>query len=411
MSDTPTEPTKVAEPRAAADEFAAMLRGDQRLRWLQGSRVPVEAYFEHYPELRSRADAVRELILGEIHLRRELGETLILSDFQTRFPDFAPWLSEQFARLQPAAVTESSRADDLDMAETPWPNLPGYEILQEIGRGGMGIVYKARQARLNRFVALKVLLRGVDAGPRIRARFRAEAEAVAQLQHPYIVQLFDILEHDDQLYLSLEYVGGGSLSRKIGGQPQPIEWSAQTIRTLAQAVQYSHERGIVHRDLKPSNVLLTPDGIPKIVDFGLAKRIDDDSRTTKTGTVMGTPDYMAPEQADGRVHDVGRATDIYALGVMLYELLTGKPPFRGEAMVRVLDAVRVKKPQPLRGIRPEIPRDLETICLRCLEKQPVNRYASAADLAADLGRFLTGAPIESSGRWTRLRNWFRRRSE
>src|SRR5260221_4830520 len=320
MAEPEIDRTQRAEPPSAGDDFAAMLRGDQRLRWQQGSRVPVEAYFEHYPELPNRPMALRELVLGEIHLRREMGDSLDLSDFVRRFPDHAPWLREQFAHLRPvAADSDTSEADDRDDTDTPWPALPGYEIVEEIGRGGMGVVYKARQTRLNRFVALKVLLAGAHAGPKTRARFRAEADVVARLQHANIAQIYDILEQDDQVYLALEYVGGDSLAPRIAGRPQPVEWSARLIQNLAEAIEYAHAHGIVHRDLKPGNVLLTPEGTPKIVDFGLAKRLDADTSTTKTGTVLGTPDYMAPEQADGRVRDIGPATDVYALGAILYE--------------------------------------------------------------------------------------------
>jgi serine/threonine protein kinase len=413
MAESETDRTQRAEPPSAGDDFAAMLRGDQRLRWQQGTRVPVEAYFEHYPELRTRPTALRELVLGEIHLRREMGDSLDLSDFIRRFPDYAPWLREQFAHLRPpAADSDTSEADDRDDTDTPWPVLPGYEIVEEIGRGGMGVVYKARQTRLNRFVALKVLLAGSHAGPKTRARFRAEADVVARLQHANIAQIYDILEQDDQVYLALEYVGGDSLAKRISGRPQPVDWSIRLIKDLADAVEYAHARGIVHRDLKPGNILLTEDGVPKIVDFGLAKRLDAETSTTKTGTVLGTPDYMAPEQADGRVHEIGPATDVYALGAILYELLAGRPPFRAEAIVRVLDAVRFQKPAPPRAGRPEVSRDLETVCLKCLEKEPAKRYASAAGLAADLGRVLAGEPIRvgAASRLQRLRDWFRRRT-
>jgi serine/threonine-protein kinase len=377
------------------DRLANMLRGDQRLRWLQGQRIPAEAYLEHYPELLEQPQTFRALVLGEIYLRHELGESLDAADFERRFPEHWPSLRCQFDRLRPVPATVVSDSDEPDMAPVPWPVLPGYEIVEEIGRGGMGIVYKARQARLNRFVALKMLLTGPNVGARARSRFRAEAAATARLQHPNIVQIFDIIEQFDQLFLSLEYIGGGSLARRLGGQPRDWKWSAETVRLLARAVQYAHERRIVHRDLKPGNILVTADGAPKITDFGLAKRIDDDPGSTKTGTVLGTPDYMAPEQADGRVHEVGPATDIYALGVILYEMLTGMPPYRGEAMARILDAVRFQAPRPPRELRPETPRDLEAICLKCLEKAPADRYGSAGALAADLGRFLSGQPVEA----------------
>lgn len=405
-----TEHTDI-EPTATSGELTEMLRGDQRLRWQQGQRVPVEAYFEHYPQLQSDTAAIRELILGELRLRRELGASFDLDELKRRFPDDAEWVTAQVLRLNRIdSRDDTSLADEDPEADAPWPVLPGFEILEEVGRGGMGLVYRAHQHRLNRTVALKVLLGGTAASAKVRARFRAEAEAVARLQHPYIVQIFDVIEQDGQLVLALEYVGGGSLADRIRAGLQPFDSVAECVRKLAQAMHFAHERGILHRDLKPSNVLLTEDGIPKVTDFGLAKRLGDDTSRTQTGTVLGTPDYMSPEQAEGRVRDLGPATDVYALGCILYELLTGAAPFRGEAMLRVLDAVRFKKPAAPSSIRPDVPRPLERICLKCLEKLPANRYASAAELADDLGRFLNGEPVRaaSSSPWTRLRSWFSR---
>ncbi len=403
MTSQTTDHAGIAD--ASNGELAEMLRGDQRLRWLQGERFTVEAYFEHYPNLRSDESAQRALVAGEISLRREAGESLDLSEFRQRFPHLDEWLVERFDSIESAARDDSSLDPD-----RPWPAIPGFEILGEIGRGGMGIVYKARQTKLNRVVALKMLLGGPGVNPKAVARFRAEADAVAQLQHPYIVQIFDIIEHDGQLFLSLEFLAGGNLARRIGGKPQPPEQSAGYLRMLAKAMQFAHDRGIIHRDLKPSNILLTADGIPKITDFGLAKRLDGNSSTTKTGAVLGTPDYMSPEQAEGRSRDVGPLTDVYSLGAILYDLLTGQPPFRDEAMVKVLDAVRFKKPKPPSEWNPRVPGDLEAICLKCLEKEPAKRYASAGELADDLGRFLNGEPVHAApaGIWKRLTAWGRR---
>lgn len=397
MSDS-IENTKLGDPGGLAE----MLCGDQRLRWMQGQRYTVEAYCEHYPELRTDATAQKALVAGEIALRREAGETLDAGEFRRRFPHLGEWLAERFADLQPTTSHDNTSHDDDDR---PWPALPGFEILGQIGRGGMGIVYKARQTKLNRLVALKMLLGGSSASSKAVKRFRAEAEAVAQLQHPHIVQIFDIIEQDGQLFLSLEYVGGGNLAKRVAGLPQPPRLAAEIVLSLAQAMQFAHERQIVHRDLKPSNILLTELGVAKITDFGLAKRLDDDTNITRTGAVLGTPDFMSPEQAEGRSRDVGPATDIYSLGAILYDLLTGGPPFRNEAMVKVLDAVRFHKPRPPREVCSAVPKELEVICLKCLEKDPANRYASAGDLAADLERFLTAGSRPLS-LWSRVRAWF-----
>jgi serine/threonine-protein kinase len=274
--------------------------------------------------------------------------------------------------------------------------VPGYEIFGELGRGGMGVVYKARQLGLNRWVALKMVLAGAHADERQLARFNTEAEAVARLQHPNIVQVYDIGKHDDLPYFSLEYVGGGSLDRKIHRQPQPPREAAHLIETLARAISCAHESGIIHRDLKPANVLLTETGIPKITDFGLAKLLEGDSSgQTRTGTLMGTPSYMAPEQARGDIQNVGPLADVHALGAMLYELLTGRPPFLAASVTETILQVTRDEPVPPTRLRPRLPRDLETICLKCLEKEPPRRYASALELAEDLRRFLSDEPIRA----------------
>jgi serine/threonine protein kinase len=218
--------------------------------------------------------------------------------------------------------------------------VPGYEIMGELGRGGMGVVFKARQVRLERLVALKMIKAGAGAGPEQVARFRAEAEAVARLQHPNIVQIHEVGEHRGHPFFSLEFVEGGSLAQRIAGAPFAARAAAELVETLARAVHFAHERGIIHRDLKPSNVLLTPDGAPKITDFGLAKQLGDDAGQTLSGVILGTPSYMAPEQAGGRNQEIGPATDVYALGAILYELLTGRPPFRASSALDTLEQVQ-----------------------------------------------------------------------
>jgi serine/threonine protein kinase len=278
--------------------------------------------------------------------------------------------------------------------QPPGANVAGYEILEELGRGGMGVVYKARQVRLNRVVALKMILAGAHAGQEERARFFTEAEAVARLQHPNIVQIHEIGEQGDCPFFSLEFVDGGSLAAKMAGTAQPPRDAARLVETLARTMHYAHQKGIIHRDLKPANILLTAEGLPKITDFGLAKQLDRrDQRQTGSGQVLGTPAYMAPEQAGGKPRAVGPVTDVYALGAILYELLTGQPPFRGETPIDTIMKVVGREPDPPSRLQQGIPRDLEVICLKCLRKEPDKRYESAEALADDLRRFLNGQPI------------------
>ncbi len=290
------------------------------------------------------------------------------------------------------------------------PDLPGYVILDVIGRGGMGVVYKATQIGLDRLVALKMVLAGGHASPEQLARFSIESQAVAQIQHPGIVQIYEVGEHDGLPYFSLEFVAGGSLAKKIDGKPQPTHEAAAMVRDLALAMRKAHRRNIIHRDLKPANVLLTPDGQPKIADFGLAKRLDADSQQTHTGAIMGTPSYMAPEQAWGQTHETGPLTDLYALGAILYEMLVGRPPFQGASALETLELVRSQEPVPPTRLQPKIPVDLETICLKCLQKDPAKRYQGALELADDLQRFLEGRPILARpvGAGERLWRWCRR---
>jgi serine/threonine protein kinase/tetratricopeptide (TPR) repeat protein len=314
--------------------------------------------------------------------------------------------------------------------------VPGYDILAELGRGGMGVVYKARDRRLQRLVALKMVLAGAHAGAIGLARFRAEAEAVAKLAHVNIVQIYETGEHEGRPFFSLEFVDGGSLEQRMAERPTSPRAAAQLIETLARAMQVAHERGIVHRDLKPANILLAklsnqssivrgrgagaqslpPDHwsrttIPKIADFGLAKQVDDDSSQTKSGTILGTPSYMAPEQAQGKSREVGPAADIYALGAIFYELLVGRPPFRAGNPIDTVRQVVEQEPVPPRQLEPRVPLDLETICLKCLEKVPARRFATAGELADDLRRFTDGDPIKArpTPSWERAWKWAKRR--
>jgi len=291
-------------------------------------------------------------------------------------------------------------ADSSSGGDTTWamtnravPAIPGYEILGELGRGGMGVVYRARQVRLNRACALKTILGGAHASPEAATRFLAEAEAVARLQHANIVQIHHIGEADGLPFFELEYVEGGSLDKRLNGTPWPARRAAELIEPLARGVAEAHRQGIVHRDLKPGNILLAADGTPKLTDFGLAKLLAADSGLTRTDSIMGSPGYMAPEQAEGHAHHAGPAADVYSLGAILYELLTGGPPFRGTTALEILDQVKNAEPVPPSRLVPGLPRDVETIALKCLQKEPEKRYDSATVLAEDLRRFLGGEPI------------------
>jgi WD40 repeat protein/tRNA A-37 threonylcarbamoyl transferase component Bud32 len=289
------------------------------------------------------------------------------------------------------------------------PEVAGYEVLCELGRGAKGVVYKARHFKLNRMVALKMVLAGEHAASVDLVRFLAEAEAAAQLQHPHIVQVHEIGKHARLPFLSLEYVDGGTLAQKLKGTPLQPRQAAAWTQILARAVQFAHQHGIVHRDLKPGNILLTSDGSPKITDFGLAKRIEMGAGMTQTGIILGTPSYMAPEQAEGK-KDVGPAADTYALGAILYEMLTGRPPFQAPTPLDTVLQVIGEEPVPPRRLQSTVPRDLETVCLKCLQKDPRKRYPGAEALADDLARFLDGRPIQARpvGRPERAWRWCRR---
>ncbi len=313
--------------------------------------------------------------------------------------------------LGPDTLVTRSESLDLDTPPTGdgLPDVPGYELLDVLGRGGMGVVYKARHLGLKRLVALKMILAGTHAGPRDLERFRAEAKAAARLDHPRIVPIHEVGVHNGLPYFAMGLVEGGTLQARVRDGPLPPSQAAALVERLAEAVHYAHGRGVIHRDLKPGNVLVDLDGRPRISDFGLAKRVQSESGLTAAGQVLGTPSYMPPEQAAGRSDQVGPAADIYSLGAVLYCLLTGRPPFQAATALETLKQVQERDPVPPRQLNPGVPRDLETITLKCLQKQPSKRYLTAQDLGSDLRRYLNGEPIlarpvrrvEKAWRWCR----------
>src|SRR3989454_3548835 len=299
-------------------------------------------------------------------------------------------------------------------AHIPFPSnraFGDYELLEEIARGGMGIVYRARHVSLDRIVAVKMLLFGPLASAEFVKRFRAEASAAASLQHPNIVAIHEVGVHQGQQYFAMDYVDGQSLAKLLANGPLVARNAASYLKTIAEAIHYAHERGLLHRDLKPSNVLIDASDQPRVTDFGLARRLDGDSELTVTGQVLGSPNYMPPEQARGKRGKVSRRSDVYSLGAMLYHLLTGRPPFVGEAITDTLEQVLNAEPVSPRLLHPSLPRDLETICLKCLEKEPDKRYATAQALADELGRFLNHEPVHALpvSRAERIWRWCRRK--
>jgi WD40 repeat protein len=422
-----------AERQALLVELA---HADLHYRLKAGEAARVEVYLAQHVELSDDPQVALELIVAEYRQRREREPGLTASDYQRRFPEYAGELAGRLgdAPLAPGTAAGPARpgaaaAPDGDSAveqgglsggtipaaavvdpEAALPAVAGYEVLGELGRGGMGVVYKARHVALNRVVALKMILSGGYASQEERQRFRAEAEAVAQLQHPNIVQVYEVGEYQGHPYFSLEFCPGGSLASRLDGTPWQAREAARLMETLARATQAAHAKGLVHRDLKPANVLLAEDGTPKVTDFGLAKRLGEAGQT-ESGAVMGTPSYMAPEQAGGQSRQVGPAADVYALGAVLYELLTGRPPFRGATSLDTLWLVLNTEPVPVRQLQPKVPRDLETVCLKCLEKNVARRYGSAAALAEDLRRFGAGEPVAArpTGRLRRAAKWAQRR--
>jgi serine/threonine protein kinase len=362
---------------------------------------------------------VTELALRWEELR-ERGQEATVEDLCREHPELIEPLRRRIQALREMdAVLEPSAARPgpplsfgsrfAVLREQLFPQVPGYEILGELGRGGMGVVYQARQTKLDRVVALKMILPRLCPRPAERVRFRREIEAVANLHHPNLITVYEVGEFEDRPFYALEYVDGGSLEKQAGNRPQPPAQAAELVETLARTMHVVHGQGIVHRDLKPANVLLAsggnppPEGgspplswwTPKISDFGLSRRLDSRDGPTLSGAVLGTPGFMAPEQAEGHSREVGPAADVYSLGAILYYLLTGRPPFLGLTAFETIRLVATGAVVPVRQREPGCPPDLEFICLKCLDKTPNRRYATAQDLADDLRRFRAGEPIQS----------------
>jgi serine/threonine-protein kinase len=389
-----------------------LVHTELELRLKSEEAARVEEYLARYPELACDRATVVGLLAAEYGLRQRAEPGARIAEYLERFPRFGAELAQQVERATLAdsgAGTVAAFGTGRSRQDAA-PLVVGYEILGELGRGGMGVVYKARQVRLNRVVALKMILASDHAAPDAGARFLAEAEAVARLQHPQIVQIHAFGDQDGRPYFEMEYVAGGSLADRLDGTPWPVRQAARLVGSLARAIHEVHRLGIVHRDLKPANVLMAAEDMPKVADFGLAKWLNVGSGLTRTEHVLGTPSYMAPEQAGGGTRSVGPAADVYSLGAILYELLTGRPPFRAATALETLEQVKSAEPISPARLQPQLPRDAATICLKCLEKDPVRRYTSAAALAEDLARFGAGDPIHARpvGVHERLWRWCRR---
>ncbi len=396
--------------------LAALLRVDQRERWNRGQRIPVEDYFRDHPQLLADAEAALDLVYAEFDMREERGEAPTLDEYLRRFPTYAGPLREQMeVRLGIREYLDIGAGDKGQPVGSGQPSvLANYEILEELGQGATGVVYKARDPLLRRIVALKRIHKHHLLSGAAQQRFCQEARSAGRLDHPNIVPIYQLGQHEGQSFFTMAYVPGPNLSDwvKTHGLPSPAA-AAMLLQALADAIAYAHKRGVIHRDLKPENILMdlqvsAGEGLPRprIADFGLAKLVQARSGSdgslpgtrcqpsatmsgnlclTVPGQILGTPAYMAPEQAAGHSARVGPAADIYSLGGLLYFLLTGQPPLPGRGLSATLGLVGQQPPTPPRQLNPQIPAELEAICLTCLEKDPARRYSSASALARDLG--------------------------
>lgn len=455
------------QPDQSLSDLVMSLRAQQQESWRRGDHVMVETLLEEHPVANSSDETVLELLYAEFCLREQLGEVPDPDEYFRRFPHLGARLGNLFEMhcaiesdaldLPAPSVSDDTVevADDASVGSMGEPktgqrdgepvatrtarSFGDYELLEEIARGGMGVVYKARQIQANRVVALKMILAGQFAASPYIERFQAEAEAAANLDHPNIVPIYDVGQHDGQHYFSMGYVDGQSLAQRIADGPLDCRDAAELLVPVADAVQYAHERGIIHRDLKPANVLLrrspesrdqspeqedthrpgsssgyrhlTLDSYPMVTDFGLAKRLEAADGLTASGDIIGTPSYMPPEQASGQAAQIGPAADVYSLGAILYCLVSGHPPFQAASVLDTLDQVVQREPVPLRHLNAAVDRDIDTITLKCLQKDPARRYGSAAELADELRRYLAGEPIHARpvGAVERTWRWCKRK--
>jgi eukaryotic-like serine/threonine-protein kinase len=377
--------------------FRDLLHLDLEFRDKNGEKLDKDSYVRRFPELTDQIDAVFELLPDDstptrLGKRKTWGGTTVSS-----------------AGVQ-APPHGASLGNEFTVGDSSTPVVQGYQILGELGRGGMGVVFKAHQIALNRAVALKMIRSGVFASEAELLRFQNEAEAVARLDHSHIVPIYEIGRHEGRDFFSMKLITGKSLHKQLAEFTADFRNAARITTTVARAVHHAHQRGILHRDLKPANILLDEYGEPHVTDFGLAKQIDGNGELTESGAPMGTPSYMAPEQASGVKGAVSTATDVYGLGTILYALLAGRAPFGGTTLLETLDKVRNKLPELPSRLNNRVPRDLEIICLKCLEKEPSHRYPSALALAEDLDYWLAGKPILARpvGSLTRASMWCRR---
>ncbi len=410
MNDMPNRNDGQEDLSVSQEQEIDRLCDEFETAWRAGQEPRIEEYLNRVPEV-GQPRLLEELLAVEFDLLQQNDRTVDIESFRRWFPDDGPAIaaapeSQRRRRL----VINSERAGQIPIVGTTVQYFGDYELLEEIARGGMGVVYRARQVSLNRTVALKMILAGQLAGEEDVRRFHVEAESAANLDHPGIVPIHEIGEHDGQHYFSMGFVDGVSLAECIMERPLPPRHAAEIVRKVAQAIAYAHSRGVIHRDLKPGNVMLDQDGEPRVTDFGLAKRIDGGGELTATGQILGTPSYMPPEQVSASHGQLTQAADIYSLGAMLYALVTGRPPFQADNAMDTMRQVLEDPPVLPRQLNSNVPLDLETICLKCLEKETRRRYECAQNLADDLERFLNDKPIEAKRITSldRMKKWFYR---